>query len=50
MAISHLPEPRLVDAAHIFIDANDRLEQPVISDGLTVSEDPFLTWMHGSTA
>ena len=39
MAIFHLPEPRLVDAAYIFIGANDRLEQPVISNGLTVSED-----------
>ena len=32
--ISHLSEPRLVNAAHIFIDADERLEQPVISNGL----------------
>jgi putative restriction endonuclease len=33
-ATSHLSEPRLVDVARIFIDADERLEQPVISHHL----------------
>ena len=37
-ATSHLSEPRLVDAAHIFIDADERLEQPVISNGLPLTK------------
>ena len=31
---SHLPEPRLLDAAHIFMDADEQVGQPVISNGL----------------
>jgi beta-phosphoglucomutase-like phosphatase (HAD superfamily) len=33
-AISHLPEPRLLDAAHIVMDADEQLGQPVVSNGL----------------
>jgi putative restriction endonuclease len=33
-AICHLPEPRLLDAAHIIMDADEQLGQPVISNGL----------------
>jgi putative restriction endonuclease len=29
-AISHRPEPRLLDAAHIIIDADEQLGQPVV--------------------
>jgi HNH endonuclease len=31
---SDLPEPRLLDAAHIFMDADEEAGQPVISNGL----------------
>jgi putative restriction endonuclease len=31
-AISHLPEPRLLDAAHIIMDADEELGQPIISN------------------
>jgi putative restriction endonuclease len=37
-AISHLPEPRLLDAAHIVMDADEQLGQPVISNGLPVAK------------
>jgi putative restriction endonuclease len=37
-ATSHLSEPRLVDVARIFIDADERLEQPVISHGLPLTK------------
>ena len=37
-ATSHLSEPRLVDVARIFIDADERLEQPVISHGLLLTK------------
>jgi putative restriction endonuclease len=33
-AISHLPEPRLLDAAHIVVDADEQLGQPIVSNGL----------------
>jgi putative restriction endonuclease len=33
-AISHLPEPRLLDAAHIVMDADEQLGQPIVSNGL----------------
>jgi putative restriction endonuclease len=33
-AISHVPEPRLLDAAHIVMDANEQLGQPIVSNGL----------------
>jgi putative restriction endonuclease len=32
-AISHLPEPRLLDAAHIVMDADEQLGQPIVSNG-----------------
>jgi hypothetical protein len=35
-AISHLPEPRLLDAAHIVMDADEQLGQPIMSNGLPV--------------
>jgi hypothetical protein len=31
-AISHLPESRLLDAAHIVMDADEQLGQPVVSN------------------
>jgi putative restriction endonuclease len=37
-AISHLPEPRLLDAAQIVMDANEELGQPVISNGLPLTK------------
>jgi putative restriction endonuclease len=37
-AISHLPETRLLDAAHIVMDANEELGQPIVSNGLPLSK------------
>src|ERR1700752_142543 len=37
-AISHLPEPRLLDAAHIVVDADERLGQPIVSNGLPLTK------------
>ena len=37
-AISHLPEPRLLDAAHIIMDANEQLGQPIVSNGLPLTK------------
>jgi putative restriction endonuclease len=37
-AISHLPEPRLLDAAHIAIDADEQLGQPIVSNGLPLTK------------
>jgi len=37
-AISHLPEPWLLDAAHIVMDADEQLGQPVISNGLPLAK------------
>src|SRR5205807_9807397 len=37
-AISHLPEPRLLDAAHIVMDAAEQLGQPIVSNGLPLTE------------
>src|SRR5262245_27873688 len=37
-ALSGLPEPLLLDAAHIVGDADDRLGQPVVPNGLTLSK------------
>jgi putative restriction endonuclease len=37
-AISHLPEPRLLDAAHIIMDADEQLGHPVISNGLPLTK------------
>ena len=37
-AISGLPEQRLLDAAHIISDKNERLGQPVVSNGLALSK------------
>jgi putative restriction endonuclease len=37
-AISHLPEPRLLDAAHIIIDAHEQLGQPIVSNGLPLTK------------
>src|SRR5258706_16115553 len=36
--ISHLPEPRLLDAAHIVMDADEQLGQPVISNDLPLTK------------
>lgn len=37
-AISGLPEPRLLDAAHIVMDAHELLGQPIISNGLPLTK------------
>src|SRR5207244_8452933 len=37
-AISHLPEPRLLDAAHIAMDADEQLGQPILSNGLPLTK------------
>jgi len=37
-AISLLPEPRLLDAAHIVMDADEQLGQPIISNGLPLTK------------
>lgn len=37
-AISKLPEPRLLDAAHIIIDAHEQFGQPVVSNGLPLTK------------
>jgi putative restriction endonuclease len=37
-AISHLPEPRLLDAAHIVMDADEQLGQPIVPNGLPLSK------------
>ena len=37
-AISGLPEPRLIDAAHILADAHETLGQPVVQNGLPLSK------------
>ncbi len=37
-AISHLPESRLLDAAHIVTDADEQLGQPIVSNGLPLTK------------
>jgi putative restriction endonuclease len=37
-AISHLPETRLLDAAHIVMDADEQLGQPIVSNGLPLTK------------
>ena len=37
--VSHLSEPRLVAVARIFIDADERLEEPVISHHLPLTKN-----------
>jgi putative restriction endonuclease len=37
-ALSRLPEARLLDAAHIVADADERLGQPVVPNGLPLSK------------
>lgn len=37
-AVSGLPEQRLLDAAHIVADSNERLGQPVVPNGLPLSK------------
>jgi putative restriction endonuclease len=37
-AISHLPEPRLLDAAHIVVDSDEQLGQPIVSNGLPLTK------------
>ena len=48
-AISRLPEPKLLDAAHIVVDADEQLGQPVVSNGLPLTKvhhaaRPPATW------
>jgi putative restriction endonuclease len=37
-ALSGLPEPLLLDAAHIVSDGNERLGQPIVSNGIPLSK------------
>jgi putative restriction endonuclease len=37
-AISQLPEPRLLDAAHIVVDADEQLGQPIVPNGLPLTK------------
>jgi putative restriction endonuclease len=37
-AISWLPEPRLLEAAHIVVDADEQLGHPVVTNGLLLSK------------
>jgi putative restriction endonuclease len=37
-AISHLAEPRLLDAAHIVMDADEQLGLPIVSNGLPLTK------------
>ena len=37
-ALSGLPEPRLLDAAHIIVDSDEQLGQPVVTNGLPLSK------------
>jgi putative restriction endonuclease len=37
-AISHLPEPRLLDAAHIIVDTDEQFGQPIVSNGLPLTK------------
>jgi putative restriction endonuclease len=37
-AISRLPEPLLLDAAHIVDDGNEKFGQPIISNGIPLSK------------
>jgi putative restriction endonuclease len=37
-AISLLPEPRLLDAAHIIVDTDEQLGQPIVSNGLPLTK------------
>jgi hypothetical protein len=37
-AISHLPEPRLLDAAHIVMDGDEQSGQPISSNGLPLTK------------
>jgi hypothetical protein len=39
-AISHLPAPRLLDVAHVIVDAEEQLGQPIVSNGL-----PLTPWL-----
>lgn len=43
-AISRLPEPRLLDAAHIMADRHEELGQPVVSNGLPLSKIHHAAW------
>src|SRR5690242_12489662 len=42
-AISHLPEPRPLDAAHIIVDTDEQFGQPIVSNGL-----PFTKLHHAA--
>lgn len=37
-ALTGLPEPRLLDAAHIVVDGDEGLGQPVVPNGLPLSK------------
>jgi len=37
-AISGLPEPRLLDAAHIVMDADEQFGQPIVRNGLPLTK------------
>jgi len=37
-AISHIPETRLLDAAHIVMDAGEQFGHPILSNGLPLTK------------
>ena len=43
-AISRLPEPRLLDAAHIMADRHETLGQPVVPNGMPLSKVHHAAW------
>ncbi len=49
-AISRLPEPRLLDAAHIMADRHEILGQPIVPNGKRCSDPILHGWRVGSVA
>jgi putative restriction endonuclease len=45
-AVSHLPEPRLLDAAHIVMDADEQLGQLIFSNGLPLAKLHHAAFAH----
>jgi putative restriction endonuclease len=43
-AISRLPEPRLLDAAHIIADRHEALGQPIVPNGMPLSKIHHAAW------
>jgi putative restriction endonuclease len=36
--LPYIPKPRLLDAAHIVVDADEQLGQPIVSNGLPLTK------------